>query len=127
MNDLVREAYLTIFSLMPELCVIDEVKPQGRVWGDAGGECYKFIAKIVSPTHLFDVAAGSMIAVKKELALECRSMTGIDIVKTVSLKDGKKTIKFDFSSHLIPDNVLDFQIRNGLYEILAICHGSFHE
>jgi hypothetical protein len=117
-------SYREIFNLVPETCKIIGVK---RASNRKDDKSYDFIALIEAPTSLEDINP-----TLKDCKIICEKVMkynigGPDIIYNAKWKNDKgKNKRFSYSTHLIPENILEFKIENGMYKIIAKCHGFFY-
>jgi len=122
MNDQ-EMAYHDIFNLVPEMCKLESVKlvkkDKERSW--------KFIGILLAPTKLPNTHMGCKECREMALGAKNNHISGPDVIHTIKLKDDPKhDVRFDFSVHLTPDNIEEFEIENGLFKIRVVCYGTFY-
>jgi hypothetical protein len=116
-------SYREIFNLVPETCKITGIKRASERKDD---KSYDFIAVIESPTSLEDTIATAEDCKRISEKVKKYNIGGPDIIYSVKWKNDKdKNKKFNYSAHLIPENIFEFKIEKGLYKIIAKCHGFF--
>ena len=136
MNDPVR-AFLAVFRLDPEKCKIEAVRLLGSGYNGSGERVYRFVAIVTCPSVLPDVRdvvmdPGDFTRLRNNVRMRLKDAGGVHAKRkiaweTTDKKTGKKKKKsFDFGAELSPQNVLGFEVVDGVYYIKVECYGLFY-
>jgi len=123
------EAYKAILELVPETIRIDKVSMASKSFVNESGEhTYNFIAKIIAPIKISNVTVDENDCVRIAMFAKrkLKRFGGPSATKVVRWEDPKgKSGRFDFSSHLSPENIISINVESGIVTIIAKAHGTF--
>lgn len=113
------EQYLEIFNLKPEDCNcigFREIDTKGRK--------FRLESIIKAPTDFADCIVDKNLCNRIRNTIKMKKVAGPDIVKKISLKNEKdKKRKFIYTYHIIPENLIEFKIKDGNYYLKMIGFG----
>jgi hypothetical protein len=121
------EAYLSIGNLVPETCKVEKVRRTSDSKNESGDTVYGFVAVVVAPTTLADLKADEDVVkqIVKHAKKEMEHFGGPDLKHRVTWdkKNGTKG-KFDFSAHLIPENIQGIEVNDGILRVTCKAYGA---
>lgn len=129
-----QSAYEQIFKLRPQDFKFEAVKPVGSTYNQSKEIVYHFVAILTAPSKVqnLKVDKNAIAELVKKFRSNNGDIGGPDVTMQVYWKyydkkrEKKRKKKFNYTAHISPEHVLDFEVLNGKYYIKVEAYGLFY-